>query len=67
LLNIAAELGVLPLSPSGGPFVHRAAAGDQVDQHADVNSDGWVLEHLPHTLSGEPSGDAWDFLHRYPG
>ena len=25
------------------------------------------LEHLPHTLFGEPSGDARDFLHRYPG
>ena len=33
----------------------------------NVNTDGWVLEHLPHTLFGEPSGDACDFLHRYPG
>jgi hypothetical protein len=35
LLDVAAELGVLPLSPPRRPLLHRAAAGDQVDQHAD--------------------------------
>jgi beta-glucosidase len=42
-----------------------ATAGHQVEG-GNVNSDGWVLEHLPHTLFREPSGDACDFLHRYP-
>lgn len=44
----------------GATAVHQVEGGN-------VNSDGWVLEHLPHTLFGEPSGDACDFLHRYPG
>jgi beta-glucosidase len=42
-----------------------ATAAHQVEG-GNVNSDSWVLEHLPHTLFGEPSGDACDFLHRYP-
>ena len=44
----------------------EATAAHQVEG-GNVNSDGWVLEHLPHTLFGEPGGDACDFLHRYRG
>jgi beta-glucosidase len=42
-----------------------ATAAHQVEG-GNVNSDGWVLEHLPHTMFREPSGEACDFLHRYP-
>ncbi len=31
----------------------------------NVNSDFWVLEHLPNTIFAEPSGDAIDHYHRY--
>jgi beta-glucosidase len=41
-----------------------ATAGHQVEG-GNVNSDSWVLEHLPNTMFREPSGDACDFLHRY--
>lgn len=36
-------------------FCVWGAAAPQVEG-GNVNSDGWVLEHLPHTLFGEPSG-----------
>ncbi|MCA9964876.1 MAG: glycoside hydrolase family 1 protein [Anaerolineales bacterium] len=42
-----------------------ATAGHQVDGN-NVNSECWVLEHLPHTPFAEPSGDACDHYHRYP-
>jgi beta-glucosidase len=42
-----------------------ATAGHQVEG-GNVNSDNWVLEHLPNTIFREPSGDACDFYHRYP-
>jgi beta-glucosidase len=32
----------------------------------NVNSDGWLLEHVPGTIYTEPSGDACDHYHRYP-
>jgi beta-glucosidase len=48
-------------------FLWGAATAAHQVEGGKVNSDGWVLEHLPHTLFREPSGDACDFLHRYPG
>ncbi len=48
-------------------FLWGAATAAHQVEGGNVNSDGWVLEHLPHTLFHEPSGDACDFLHRYPG
>ena len=42
-----------------------ATAGHQVEGN-NVNSECWVLEHLPHTHFAEPSGDACDHYHRYP-
>lgn len=62
------------MAAGAGPTRHRfpdgflwgaATAAHQVEG-GNVNSDGWVLEHLPHTPFREPSGDACDFLHRYP-
>ncbi len=41
-----------------------ATAAHQVEGN-NVNSDFWVLEHLPHTMFTEPSGDAVDHYHRY--
>ena len=48
-------------------FLWGAATAAHKVEGGNVNSDGWVLEHLPHTLFREPSGDAGDFLHRYLG
>ncbi len=42
-----------------------ATAAHQVEGN-NVNSDFWVLEHLPETMFQEPSGDAIDHYHRYP-
>lgn len=42
-----------------------ATAAHQVEGN-NLNSDGWVLEHLPDTIFAEPSGDACDHYHRYP-
>lgn len=41
-----------------------ATAAHQVEGN-NVNSDFWVMEHLPETIFAEPSGDAIDQYHRY--
>ncbi len=41
-----------------------ATAAHQVEGN-NVNSDFWVMEHLPETIFVEPSGDAIDQYHRY--
>ncbi len=42
-----------------------ATAAHQVEGN-NTNSDFWVMEHVPHTVFTEPSGDAIDHYHRYP-
>jgi beta-glucosidase len=42
-----------------------ATAAHQVEGN-NLNSESWVLEHLPGTIYAEPSGDAIDHYHRYP-
>ncbi|MBI1281578.1 MAG: family 1 glycosylhydrolase [Anaerolineaceae bacterium] len=42
-----------------------AGAGHQIEGN-NVNSDSWLLEHVPGTTFSEPSGDACDHYHRYP-
>jgi beta-glucosidase len=42
-----------------------ATAAHQVEGN-NLNSESWVLEHLPGTIYAEPSGDACDHYHRYP-
>jgi beta-glucosidase len=42
-----------------------ATAAHQVEGN-NVNSDLWVVEHLPNTIFVGPSGDAIDHYHRYP-
>ncbi len=41
-----------------------ATAGHQVEGN-NINTESWVLEHLPNTVYTEPSGDAVDHYHRY--
>lgn len=41
-----------------------ATAAHQVEGN-NVNSDNWLLEHMPGTIYVEPSGDACDHYHRY--
>ena len=42
-----------------------ATAAHQIEGN-NINSESWVLEHLPGTAYAEPSGDACDHYHRYP-
>jgi beta-glucosidase len=42
-----------------------ATAAHQVEGN-NINSESWVLEHLPGTAYAEPSADAIDHYHRYP-
>ena len=42
-----------------------AGAAHQIEGN-NVNSDSWVLEHVPGTPYAEPAGDACDSYHRYP-
>ena len=42
-----------------------ATAAHQVEGN-NINSESWVLEHLPGTMYAEPSGDAIDHYHHYP-
>ena len=41
-----------------------ATAAHQVEGN-NINSDFWVMEHVPGTMFAEPSGDACDHYHRY--
>jgi beta-glucosidase len=41
-----------------------ATAAHQVEGN-NVNSESWVLEHVPGSMYAEPSGDAIDHYHRY--
>ena len=41
-----------------------ATAAHQVEGN-NLNSDTWLLEHLPHSMYKEPSGDACDHYHLY--
>ena len=43
-----------------------ATAAHQVEGN-NLNSDFWVMEHVNDTVFAEPSGDAIDHYHRYPG
>ena len=41
-----------------------ATAAHQVEGN-NVNCDAWVMEHLPHSMYVEPSGDSIDHYHHY--
>src|SRR5262245_55115407 len=53
------------LSFPAGFLWGTASAAHQVEG-SNINSDSWVLEHVPGTPFAEPSGDACDHYHRYP-
>ena len=77
--DVLAALGALGatgvLGPSAGlaaprrgfpkDFLWGAAISAHQSEGNDVNSDSWLLEHLPETVYKEPSGDACDSYHRY--
>lgn len=42
-----------------------ATAAHQVEDN-NINSELWLLEHLPETIFKEPSGNACDHYHRHP-
>jgi beta-glucosidase len=65
---LATSKGTAP-TPSGTNFPGRflwgaATAAHQVEGN-NINSDDWLLEHLPNSMFKEPSGDACDHYHRY--
>jgi beta-glucosidase len=47
-------------------FLWGAATSAHQVEGNNINSESWVLEHLPETIYAEPSGDACDHYHRYP-
>jgi beta-glucosidase len=46
-------------------FLWGAAISAHQSEGNNVNSDSWLLEHLPETVYKQPSGDACDGYHRY--
>jgi beta-glucosidase len=72
LLSSSATAAALPslLPAASKPFPKgflwgAATAGHQVEGN-NLNSDCWLLEHLPQSSFSEPSGDACDHYHLYP-
>ncbi|HEY1604611.1 MAG TPA: family 1 glycosylhydrolase [Allosphingosinicella sp.] len=61
----AAQASVAPRRPMPRGFLWGAAISAHQSEGNDVNSDSWLLEHLPETVYAEPSGDACDSYHRY--
>jgi beta-glucosidase len=62
----AAGAGLSPpprATPRG--FLWGAAISAHQSEGGNVNSDSWLLEHLPETVYKEPSGDACDSYRRY--
>ncbi len=61
-----AQTATLAAAPTPKPkFLWGAAtAGHQVEGNL-VNDDCWLLEHLPHSIFKEPSGDACDQYHLF--
>lgn len=58
-----ARVHVIPAMPKG--FLWGAAISAHQSEGNNVNSDSWLLEHLPETVYKDPSGDACDSYHRY--
>ena len=74
--NVLAGLAAIPAaSARAGPgrarrprpadFLWGAAISAHQSEGNNVNSDSWLLEHLPETVYKQPSGDACDSYHRY--
>jgi beta-glucosidase len=73
LAGLAAASAASAISPGNAAprsampkgFLWGAAISAHQSEGNDVNSDSWLLEHLPETVYKEPSGDACDSYHRY--
>jgi beta-glucosidase len=65
--STASSKGLPQNSSRGSPtrFLWGAAISAHQSEGNDVNSDSWLLEHLPETVYKEPSGDGCDSYHRY--
>jgi beta-glucosidase len=75
--NVLAGLAAAGAATAGSPaistprramprgFLWGAAISAHQSEGNDLNSDSWLLEHLPETVYEEPSGDACDSYHRY--
>jgi beta-glucosidase len=57
------------MSTAGFPdgFLWGAASAAHQIEGGNVNNDWWAFEHAPGTPCAEPSGDACDSWHRWPG
>jgi len=69
-LVAAASLGVTPAvaalrRPMPQGFLWGAAISAHQSEGNDVDSDSWLLEHLPETVYQEPTGDACDSYQRF--
>ncbi|HET7104126.1 MAG TPA: family 1 glycosylhydrolase [Terracidiphilus sp.] len=65
----APEAGPAKAAEQGRSFPAKflwgcATAAHQVEGN-NVNSDYWMMEHLPHSMFKQPSGDACDHYHLY--
>ena len=60
-----AGAGVRAAAPSRPAFLWGAATAAHQIEGGNVNSDYWVLEHIPATYFKEPSGDACDSWNRW--
>jgi beta-glucosidase len=72
LAGLAASTTIPARARAAGPrrsmprgFLWGAAISAHQSEGNNVNSDSWLLEHLPETVYKEPSGDACDSYHRY--
>lgn len=63
-LGASPGLAAAPRRMPGG-FLWGAAISAHQSEGNDVNSDSWLLEHLPETVYKDPSGDACDSYNRY--
>jgi beta-glucosidase len=66
--STAAAAGARPPRPGRTwpkGFLWGAAISAHQSEGGNVNSDSWLLEHLPETVYKQPSGDACDSYHRY--
>jgi len=64
MATLAAASSTISAQPRTGKFLWGSATAAHQIEGGNVNSDYWVLEHIPATYFKEPSGDACDSLNR---
>ncbi len=65
LVTLAAAPGAISAKPRNANFLWGASTAAHQIEGGNVNSDYWVLEHIPATYFKEPSGDACDSFNRW--